>query len=364
MSLNTCFIKRLKLYNYRNYSFANIELKAGVNIFLGKNAQGKTNLIEAISLLSHGKSFRTSKTKELIYFEKLESSVCIELETSIGELNLRCELTKEGRLFFLNDKKIKKISEIIGRLLVVSFTPRDLNLVTDGPQVRRSFIDKLIVQLNPSCFDNYINFNKVLKAKKSLLKKYPANLTELKALNTILARESENLIIKRNETIKLLNESLKKVFAKFCPETINITYKSSLIKDSVPTKEEILKILTELNENEVRQQRTLVGPHLDDIKIEINNKKARDFASQGQTRSIVLALMLASLDLLELKLNIQPVILLDDVSSELDSERTDLFFKLLFDKKRQTLITGTDSSLSFLKELADNSFHIENGEFV
>lgn len=363
MPLSTSIIKDLKLYNFRNYDNVNLSLVDGINLFIGKNAQGKTNLIEAVSLLTFGKSFRTSKSKELISVSKKEAAINVVILDNLSDLKLRCELTKKGRLFYVNDKKINKISEVLGKLLAVSFTPRDLFILQGGPKERRSFIDKLIVQLHPNFFSSLNNFNKILASKKELLKVYPKKKQEISILNQVFAKEALSLTLKRMEVASDLSMYLKEIFPKFCPEEVDLIYKANLLSDNNElNEEEILSNLNQKMDEEIRRQRCVIGPQLDDYEFTLNTLSAKNFASQGQSRSIVLASVLASVELIENKLKKQPVILLDDVNSELDKERSNLFFDLLFNKKRQTLITGTDSSLSFLKGRADKVFNIENGK--
>ena len=345
-------IKRFKAENFRNIESCDIEFCEGVNLLYGNNAQGKTNAIEGIYLFARGKSFRSSEDKELVRFGSDGFRISIEYKDKTGENTLEYNLFGRERRRKKNGYKIEKIKEMIGSFKSVLFYPDDLSLVKDSPEERRSFLNIAISQCYDVYLNYYSNYKKALENRNCLLKNSSKGMyvdeNELISWSYYMAEYAAYICLMRKEYIKKL-EYYTSSFMKDISsgkENITLFYKSNIeesLYDIERIKEEYKRIFTEEIEREKIVGVTLFGPHRDDLEININEKSARSFASQGQQRSVVLAIKLAEGEVNKDICGEYPVFLFDDVLSELDEKRKK--FVLSGIGERQIIITSCEKDI-------------------
>ncbi len=332
-------IKSLDLENYRNYKNLYLEFDEGTNILTGENAQGKTNILEAIYLCSTTKSHRGSKDGEIINFENDEGHVRSVINKKNEEIRIDLHLRKsKSKVIALNLEKLKKTSELIGILNVVLFSPEDLNIIKGGPSYRRSFIDMQICRLDSSYVFNLSSYNKIIDQRNKLLKDIyfePALKETLFIWDSQLQSYGSQVIKKRKEFVEELNEIVKEIHYKLTgqKEFLDIKYEPDTLED------EIEKNLRLNAERDLKSKMTSCGPHRDDYVININGIDARKFGSQGQQRTAALSLKLAEIEIIKKNTNDSPIFLLDDVLSEIDSNRQNMLLESISDI--QTIITCT-----------------------
>lgn len=358
------WIEKIKLTNYRNYQELETKFSPKLNVFVGQNAQGKTNFLEAIYFLSLTRSHRTRSDKELIRFGQKELHVLGILNRVNGKVPLEITLSDKGRTTKINHLKQSKLSDYIGMMTVVLFAPEDLQLVKGSPSLRRKFIDIDLGQIKPVYLADLSNYNHVLKQRNSYLKKADKVDSDfLSVLDEQLADYGSRVIRHRFDFIHdLAKEADKHHFTiSNQKEHLSISYLSSVKFDDKKDIEK--KFLSQLQKNRQRdifKKNTGLGPHRDDLEFFINGMNA-GFGSQGQHRSLILSLKLAEIELIKSVTGDYPILLLDDVMSELDNHRQT---KLLEGIKEnvQTFITTT--SLEHLQQLPEDLklFTIHQGE--
>ena len=349
------YIKNIKLKNFRNYENQEINLENKINIFYGDNAQGKTNILEAIYLCALGKSFRTKKEKELILFSKENSFIEINYQKKDREGKINLEINNK-KYFYLNNIKLKKLSEILGNINIVLFSPDDINIIKGVPENRRKFLNIMISQLRPNYVYNYNLYLKILEQRNNYLRqiKYENKNRELLEIwNQQLTICAENVYNYRKEFIEKILNKINNIHSKITEEKekINIKYISNF-----KNKEEFLKELKNNEEIDIQKGYTTRGIHRDDFDIYINNNKLNIYGSQGQIRSFILSLKISELEIIYDEIGEYPVLLLDDFMSELDEKRRVGFLNSV--KDAQVLITCTD-------KLVDNmwtTFNVKNGK--
>ncbi len=347
--------EKITFRNFRNIESADIEFCPGVNVLIGNNAQGKTNTLEGIYLLAAGKSFRTPKERDMVRFgeDYFEASLTMTDNKRTNELYFKayskeCAKRRECRK---NGVLIPKISELIGIFRAVLFCPEQLSIVKDGPAERRSFMDIAICQLRPVYLKSLQKFNHILTERNALLKQLSEGLSDpslLEVYSEQLARESALIYKTRNEYVKRLDGCVKKFFMELSEcsednpnEVPELRYKNSLKINGqlseMEAYENYLKLLTENTSREIGAGMTLYGSHKDDIEIFLDGREARQFASQGQQRSLALAMKLGEGEISMEYSGEYPVFLFDDVLSELDPRRQ----KFLLSKlgSRQVIMT-------------------------
>jgi len=354
-------IKSIYLENFRNYEEQEIVLNDNINVFFGNNAQGKTNILEALYFCALGRSFRTFKENELIKFQHQDCKILIHYEKENRENKIEIQLNKERKkIIKLNDIKINKNSELIGNLNLVIFSPDDIIILKQAPSLRRKFLDIFISQLKPNYVHILSQYNKVLEQRNAYLK--TKNTETIEIWDEQLASLAEKIYQYRITYMQKLQEKMEKIHPKLTggKETIKIQYQSSFT-----TKEEFLKKLKVQLSNDLYQGYTHAGTHRDDFEISINDKVLNLYGSQGQHRTAVLSLKIAELEIVRDEIGENPILLLDDVTSELDIERINSIFNLL--KEEQVFITCTDVN-SILKYdcLTKNIklYNIENGSVL
>ena len=365
-------VKELYLNGFRNYTDLAVNFCDGVNVIVGRNAQGKTNLIEAIQYLSTGRSFRTSGDKELIYFDS--ESACIKVTVNSNERDqvLEAQIARGSRKkFFANGVKQKKVTELAGRLATVLFCPDDLSLIKDSAAVRRKFMDNCLSQLRPGYLAALFEFNKLYESKTRILKDHyekPALLDLLDDFSLRLAEQSAKLIYYRSAFSEGLSRRASEIHNEFSglSEKLTIKYKTVGRMDALGKKPsellpEIMKHQQEHKTAEIRAGMCLTGAHKDDLEVEINGKLARKYASQGQVRTAAVSMKLAERDIQYTDKGEYPVLLLDDVLSELDTQRQKFVLERI--ECGQVFITCCDETSTPISNCG-KTLRIEKGRMV
>ncbi len=344
-------LKKIKLSDFRNVEKAEISFDDGVNLVFGDNAQGKTSLLEAIYLLSAGKSFRTRHMREMILHERRQASVEAEYATAaFPSARMRATLSKsEGKAFYKNGVRAAKLSEVIGSLSTVLFVPEHLSMVKEGPAVRRSFLDGAISQIDPM-YPSYLNeYKKLYEIRLSLIrqaKEDPKKRELFSLYHEPLAKMSARIAEKRRAYVEELLPHAKEQYRRISDgrEELSLSYETDLPAE-IREKEEMIDFFTKRLEQDIDRDIRLGFPvhgvHRDDLELVLDKHPARSFASQGQQRSIVLALKLSEGEISEAHLRETPVFLFDDVLSELDRKRRDFVLSKL--EGKQTILTFCDS---------------------
>ena len=344
-------IKSIELSNYRNYEHLLIEFDHGTNILYGDNAQGKTNILEAAFQSGTTKSHRSTKDKEIIRFGCEEGHIKTVVEKNNREYVIDMHLRAKGsKVVAINKIPIKKASELLGILNIVFFSPEDLNIIKNGPAERRRFIDMELCQLDKVYLSDLTNYNKALAQRNRLLHDIsfnPSLMDTLFAWDQKLVEYGKSIIAKRKSFIEELNEIIGEIHSKISggKEHLIIRYEPNI--EDIFFGDELLKA----KQKDLKLMQTTVGPHRDDILFMINDIDIRKFGSQGQQRTSALSLKLSEINLVERICNNTPVLLLDDVLSELDSNRQNYLLNSISDI--QTIITCTG-----LEEFVKNRFQI------
>lgn len=353
------YINEIKLNNFRNYSSQNIKLKDGINLFYGNNAQGKTNIIESIFLCSMGKSFRARRDRELINFNNNNASVEINYlkKDRAGKIKY---IIGENKKIFINDVQINKMSEILGNINIVLFSPEDINIIKDGPSNRRKFLNMLISQLRPNYIYTYNLYIKTLEQKNNYLKKITIENKNDDLLDIYDEKIAEYGIIVnkyRDEFVNKIKEKIQEIHKKVTKEKeeMKIKYISDCFE-----KEDFIKKLKKNRNQDILKGYTSIGIQRDDIYFFINGKKIDIYGSQGQQRTSILSLKLAELEIIKEEIGEYPILLLDDFMSELDSERRLNFLKNI--EKTQIIITCTDDIN--LENVNINKYKVEEGKTI
>lgn len=352
-------ITNLKLQNFRNYNELNINFNKGINIIYGDNAQGKTNILESIFLASLGKSFRTNKDNELIRFNEDFAKVEVEFLKSDRDGKVKIDLSEKKNIY-LNGVKIKKLSELLGNIHIVIFTPDDINILKDGPSQRRRFLDIFIGQLRPNyiyCLNMYL---KALEQRNNYLKQIKfENKSEefLDIWDEKIAEYAEKVFKYRFEYINKIKEKIKNVHNIITEnnEEINIEYISDFTN-----KEEFLKKIKNNRKLDIIKGYSTKGIHRDDFNIYINNNLVNIYGSQGQHRTAILSLKMSELQVVKDDIGENPILLLDDFMSELDEKRRMNFLKNIQDT--QVIITCTEKIN--VENLNFNIYNVQSGKII
>lgn len=362
-------LKELNFKNFRNLKDGSLTVSPDINIVYGKNGQGKTNLLECIWLFNGLKSFRNAKDKELIKDGCDRAVIEAGFFSQDREQTAVINISSSKREAIINGVKKKSASSLIGICSSVVFSPEHLTMIKNGPGERRRFIDSAICRFKPRYANIYTRYNKILSQRNALLKSIAQNGGEnmLEPWDLSLASWGAHLIFERLSYIKLLKEYSEKIYHGISSgqEELSINYKSSFgvfENDSVQEIEnKLIDKLKSSRKEDINYRFTTAGPHRDDIEILINNKSARSYGSQGQQRSAVIALKLSEADILQQEKEEKPVIILDDVLSELDIERQK--FLLNKTKDRQVFISCCDKSAVEYLEFG-RVFYVDNGEIT
>lgn len=355
------YINKIKLQNFRNYNEQEINLNKSINVFYGDNAQGKTNILEAIFLCTFGKSFRTNKEKELIKLGKDNANVIIEYEKKDRDGKISISISDKKQIL-VNGIKIKKLSELLGNINIVIFTPDDINILKGGPALRRRFLDMMIGQLKPNYVYTLNMYIKTLEQRNNYLRQIkeenkPENLLDIWDEKLI---EYADIIYKyRKEFIDKIKKKINIIHKKITDEKeeINIQYISNC-----ESKEVYSELLKQRRKLDIIKGFTTKGIHRDDFEIYINNKELSIYGSQGQNRTAILSLKLSELQVIYDEIEEEPILLLDDFMSELDINRRKNFLNNI--NNTQVIITCSEK-IEFLKENVDYClYQVKEGEII
>lgn len=365
-------ILNLALKNYRNCENIKLDLDSKKILIIGKNAQGKTNILESIFFLSTLKSPRTTNNIELIRFNSDKVEICSEIEKSNTLIELDFYYDKNKKREIKVNKLKTRPKEFKNVLKTVLFSTQDLLLLRGSPSDRREWLDTAISQIYPAYDDRLSKYNKIRIQKNNFLKEYNQNETLLEVYNEQLAVLGSNIIFLRKKFLKEIEKiAQEKHSAISGKEKLTIKYDCNFLEEEKEEEIQTAEILERFNQKlkerkdlEIIRAQTLVGPHRDDIIFYINDQEATKFASQGQQRTVVLSLKLAELDIITQKIGDSPVLLLDDVLAELDDVRQNYLLKTI-NINTQTIITSVDTLLFDEKFLQDvKIYRIEDGKIL
>lgn len=350
-------VKRLELINFRNYKSLNVDFYDGFNYIVGDNAKGKTNLVEAIYALSFAKSFRATQNEEMINSEALFATIKAIIESGDARKEIEIQFKKEGKRVFLNKKNVSKLSELADVINVLSFIPKDTSLLKDSPRLRRNFLNQTISKFNKSYLYLLINYEKLLKERNDALKDINLNLNLIDVLTRQMVKLSKEIYLARKEFIEELNKHLSNVYNKISlsDEKLVIKYKAFIDSES-DYEEKALKIFESSLPNDIKRKMTSCGVQKEDFEMYLNSRNVALYGSQGENRMSLIALKLAPYFLVHNEDKL-PVIILDDVLSELDKKREESLLNFL-KQLNQVFITNTKKS-EFCK---DNYFICEDND--
>lgn len=359
------FLKKIELKNFRNYEEEEVEFHQKVNIITGKNAQGKTNLLESLYIMSLGKSFRTSKDTEMIGFDK---EFCKAKSVSVKdgrELEIEIIIGREIKTAKINGMKTAKNIDLLENVYMVVFSPEDLKIVKDEPEKRRKFIDRELCQLKPVYYRNLGRYKKILQQRNSLLKQQEIKEDVIAVWDESLSEYGAKIIQERKRFIEKLNVISREISKNITNgrEVTEIFYESNVaFRESYEEQKEYLKTILGKNlKNDIIRRSTSAGPHKDDLKICVEGVDIRHYGSQGQQRTAALSLKLAEIQLIKEEAKVSPILLLDDVMSELDAERQTFLIHSLGEV--QLFITTAELSEEVKKQLPEgDTFFVEKGK--
>lgn len=366
------YLEGIELKNYRNYETVKLSFSPSINVLIGENAQGKTNLVESIYFLAMSRSHRSPRDRELIRWDSDFAKVNGQLIKKSHSVPLEIVLSKRGKIAKMNHLEQRKLSDYIGQLNVILFAPEDLSLVKGSPSVRRRFIDMELGQMNKIYLHHLTQYQRVLKQRNQFLKKAKYDRKHdalyLDILTEQLATEGAEVLYHRYRFVKQLTKWAQEVQTDISSgkEELRISYKTTSSVSDKMSKEELLSQLQKdyekAKEQEIDQGTTTLGPHRDDLVFYVNEKNVQTYGSQGQQRTTALSLKLAEIELMYEMTGEYPILLLDDVLSELDDSRQTHLLNAI-QNKVQTFITTT--SLDGVQmDLLQNPriFKVENGE--
>ena len=352
-------ITELELQNFRNYEKQKIEFNNNINIFYGDNAQGKTNIIESVFISAFGKSFRTSKEKELIKYNEDFLNINLKYKNSSREGYIKIQIADKKNVI-VNGIKIKKLSDLLGNINVVLFTPDDINILKNGPAQRRRFLDMMIGQIRPNYVHNLNMYLKVLEQRNNYLKQLKStngNYDLLDIWDEKLAEYANKVCLYRLEFIKKITDKINEIHSKITEnkEEIRVEYFTDC-----ENKEKLLSLIRERRTLDIIKGFTTKGVHHDDFLIYLNDKQVNIYGSQGQHRTAMLSLKLSELQVIYDDIGEYPILLLDDFMSELDEKRRKNFLENI--KNIQVIITCTDKIV--LENLNYFLYNVVDGKII
>ena len=345
------YLSELQLNHYRNYESVDVHFSPDTNVLIGENAQGKTNLLEAIYVLALARSHRTNTDRELIQWHEDFAKITGLVQRSAGKTPLELVLSQKGKKAKVNHLEQAKLSQYIGQLNVVLFAPEDLNIVKGSPAVRRHFIDMEFGQMSSKYLYNISQYKSILKQRnqylKQLQRRQAKDLVYLGVLSDQLAAYGAEVTVARRQFLQQMEKWAQKLHQEITKdrEVLTFKYQSQIPEEQLDQSvEELYQQFQTLYEKqqirEVEQGTTLIGPHRDDVQFLVNDKDVQAFGSQGQQRTTALSVKLAEIDLMKAQTGEYPILLLDDVLSELDDLRQTHLLKT-FQNKVQTFLTTT-----------------------
>ena len=387
-------INSIVLENFRNYKQLELDFNPGRNIIVGENAQGKTNLIEAIYLAAFARSFRTNNSGDMVRFGEKTGRVNVEINSEDIDKNINIVIRDDGKKMIQKDGKvIRKTADLLNNIVVIIFSPDDLRIIKDSPDKRRSYINREISQMRPNYYELLRNYNEALKQKNALLKGYfnvsrktfaradNQNLNEavsrydnsrkyneemLDVFDHQLADAAYEIIRYRQEFVEMLSTEASEIMSAISggKEQLRIEYRTSCDYISAPEGREILyKQFYHHRDRDIYAGSATLGPHRDDLEFYINNIDAKKYGSQGQQRTVALSLKLAEIRIAKQLLDEYPILLLDDVLSELDLDRQQFLVNQIDDV--QLFITSAELNDEVIEHLKGGTlFRVENGSIT
>ncbi len=354
------YLNKLQLWNFRTYENLELNFPEGISILYGDNGQGKTNIVEAIYLLCTGKSHRTNREQDMILFDRRWMRVRAENMQRDGRHTVDMVMAKgQKKRILINGLAISKISELLGQISGVIFSPEDLDLVKEGPEKRRRFMDIELSQVSKSYFYALNEYNKVLEQRNVLLKEGGKD-SDIGVWDVLLAKRAEPIIKARREFCRRLTPLAEKhhEYLSSGKEKLYCDYKNCT-GDSADIEQKMLELLEKNREIDKKRYFTSVGPHRDDIIIKLGETDLRYFGSQGQQRTATLSLKLTELEMMREDLGEYPVLLLDDVLSELDPKRQQMLLEKI--KGIQTIITVAQP-IKYFNNMDVTFFEVQKGK--
>jgi len=361
-------IKSMNLQNYRNYRTLSLEFDPNTNIFYGDNAQGKTNILEAVYVSGTTKSHKSVKDRELIHFSEEEAHICtmVERQGIVHKIDMHLRKNKTKGIA-IDGLPIRKASELFGIINFIFFSPEDLSIIKNGPSERRRFLDVELCQLDKIYLHNLANYNKIMLQRNKILKdiSYRSDYKDvLEVLDIQLIQYGSKIIGRRKRFIDELNLIIREIHSQLSggKENIILEYECNVEEDV------FFESLNKSRERDLHQKTTTVGPHRDDISFKVNDIDIRKYGSQGQQRTAALSLKLSEIELVKKIIHDTPVLLLDDVLSELDSNRQNYLLNHIRDIQTMITCTGLDEfinnrfSIDKVYRVVDGSVTVENNQ--
>lgn len=354
-------INSLKLKNFRNYDFLDLEFDQATNIFYGDNAQGKTNILESLYLVGTTKSHRGTKDRDMIEFGQDEAHIETVVEKKGINYQIDMHLKKNSpKGIAINKMPIRKASELFGIVNIVFFSPEDLNIIKNGPAERRRFIDLELSQLDKVYLSNLANYNRIVNQRNHLLKEigFQSGVMEtLEIWEMQLVDYGNKIIERRQKFVEEMNEIISNIHKKLTGDREHL----QLIYEPSNGNISLEKALEKNRERDMRIKSTSVGPHRDDICFMVGDLDIRKFGSQGQQRTAALSLKLSEIELVKRAINDTPILLLDDVLSELDKHRQNYLLDSINDIQTLITCTGVDDFVNHRFSI-NKVFHVQNGQ--
>lgn len=357
-------VLEINYINFRNLIDGSVKFFPKLNLFFGKNGQGKTSLLEAVYFNATGKSFRTSKANEMMKYGVKRTGVYIVYRDNIGEKTLTVKFNDNKKEYYYNNKKVP-YDEFYGKLNVVTYIPEDIVLITGSPSMRRTFFDGEIAQTNSEYFQDLKNYNKLLKIRNKYLKEERTKDTEYLVYEDEFIKYGAKVIEKRLEYVQkisiILNLNYRKLFDN--KKELSLSYECHLGNIKKLSLKEIEKLLREKIKKNFSQEKrygfSLCGPQKDDFLFILNGHEAKSTASQGEKKSIIFSLKLSEIDMVIREKKENPVLIIDDISSYFDSNRKESILNYLEKRNIQVLVSSTGDL-----GIDSNDFYVEGGEIV
>ena len=349
-------VKELELHNLRNYEYLKVNFNKGINYIYGENASGKTNILEAIYFLSLTRSFRTNEIEELIKKDASFARILAKIDTQNVSKTLEISFNKSGKKILVNGKKVLKISELNSLINVISFIPKNTNLLKDAPKERRKFLNIYLSKFSNNYLKTLSVYEKILKERNDAFKAYKINPTLIDILTNQLISLNKEIYLYRKKFVNEINKYLADVFKEvsLTNEKLKMEYESFLNNQNENIENFLKSEFENIKEEEFKRKQTLIGIHKDDFKIYIDEKDVSLYGSQGENRISIISLILS---LYFLNKEEKPIIVLDDVISELDEKHEENLLKYL-ENFNQVFITNTAKSQFF----TGNYYHLINKE--
>lgn len=364
-------IEHLKLKDYRNYESLDLSFSPKINVFIGENAQGKTNVMESIYVLAMAKSHRTSSEKELIRWGQEYAKIEGDIQNRYGRLPMELTISKKGKKARVNHLEQSRLSDYIGQMNVVMFAPEDLNVVKGSPQARRRFLDMEIGQISPVYLHDLLTFQKLLKQRNHLLKQNQGKKTFNDVMFDVYTEQyieaAVKVIRKRFHFMELLqawagpihysiSRELENMEIRYRPVSgMDVDWSAEQMADHLAAK------IKEQSQRELERGVTLVGPHRDDLQFIVNGYDVQTYGSQGQQRTTALSLKLAEIELIKQEVNDTPILLLDDVLSELDDYRQSHLLNTIKGEVQTFVTTTSVEGIEHETIRESEMFHVKQG---